>query len=65
MRAQTRDFIANHGGSNVVAWTFNVSDPFEFCTALRNKSIKAGGIRNSKLRKWLGFSKFLLPSEIN
>ena len=36
IRAQTRDFIGNHGGSNVGVWTFSVIDPLEFCTSLCN-----------------------------
>jgi len=34
VRAQTRDFVRNHGGSNVGVGTFNVNDPFDFCAAL-------------------------------
>ena len=40
VRAQTRDFIGNHGGSNVGVWTFYVNDPLDLCTALWNKSIE-------------------------
>jgi len=39
IRAQTRDFIGNHGGSNVGVWTFYVNDPLDLCTALWNNQL--------------------------